>query len=174
METGLTDMCTFSVAGRQSVTKHNWPEVDVNALKPLALLPGDVGAALKTIKHLVEDITAFTSVEEPYSVQADIEGIEAGEFMVEHADVVMIVKERRDDLQTWINWHDWHTLGCDQPKVSVMYFKNWANNAIKSNGLMLHCKPTHVHQVGKLIEGVKKMNEQEGKPKIKVYTTQLL
>ena len=126
---------------------HSWPAVSTEGIFSSS-------AGLKTALNLLEDIRSLMSSEEPYSVQADEEGLATGEFIVQHADLAKAVEKKRKDLEDWLKWHDWF----DKAKVSVTYFRNWANNAEKSNGLLIHAKPTSVDQVCKLVKGAKALN----------------
>lgn len=103
---------------------------------------------IQTIAHIREDISAFISTEQPYSVKADREGISKGTFAVQNAALALEVNEMKDKLKDRID---------KEVYLKVTYFQNWGRTADESNGLLILAKPKTVKQVCQLVKEAREL-----------------
>ena len=107
-----------------------WPQVE----------PEERGLDLSTPwTQAIKDVIKFLDVEEPYSAEADEDGIQLAEFLIENADISVAINDMKSKLMD--------KSGVD--KVQVTYFKNWAGTR---RGLVLYARPTFVRDVKKLVK----------------------
>lgn len=99
--------------------------------------------------NAIQDIIRFLSVEEPWSVGADKDGIAQADFMIQNADLASALEAKKNELIQESQVQD----------VAVTYFKNWAENL---QGLMLYARPTSVADVNKLIVACGKLGIKVG------------
>ena len=107
-----------------------WPEIDA----------GDSSRGFSTPwTQAIKDVIKFLDIEEPYSAEADEDGIQLAEFLIEHADLSIAIKEMKSKLIK--------ESGVDE--VQVTYFKNWAGTR---QGMVLYARPTYIRDVKKLVK----------------------
>lgn len=110
---------------------------------------GDLDETKTGWVNIIKDVMGFLSVEEPWSVGADKEGIEEADFMIKNADLASAMEAKKDALI--------HESGVEDVKVT--YFKNWAHTL---QGMMLYARPTKVKEVRKLVEACGKLGIKVG------------
>ena len=126
---------------------------------------------IKTFVNFLDDINSFLSAEEPYSVKADEQGVQIGNFLVNNIELATAVKSARDKLDEFLN-KGISNLFKKYIDISVTYFKNWADNQELSNGLLLLAQPKRAKHVKRIVEAVKKFNEDTSIPqeiKVRLY-----
>lgn len=114
------------------------------------------GAFKTTLSSLYDAIKNFTSMEKPYSVKADEQGVTTGEFIVSNASVASLMEKKRKALNKAMSLMK--SKVCNPAEVSVTYFQNWSKSIEESDGLMLLAKPETAEQVCMLVKAAKKCN----------------
>ena len=147
------DMRVRKFATRPTAAPTSIPALNLNPNLP----------AIKTLVNFLDDINSFLSTEEPYSVKADEQGVQIGDFLVNNIELAAAVKDARDKLDEFLNEGLSNLLKKDID-ISVTYFKNWANNQELSNGLLLLAQPKRVEHVTRIVKAVKKFNEDTSIP----------
>ena len=107
-----------------------WPEIDA----------GESCSGFSTPwTQAINDVIKYLDIEEPYSAEADKDGIHLAEFLIENADLSIAMKEMKSRLikESGVN------------EVQVTYFKNWAGTR---QGMVLYARPTHIRDVKKLVK----------------------
>ena len=87
----------------------------------------------------IRDVIKFLDIEEPYSAEADEDGIQLAEFLIQNADISVAINNKKSKLID--------KSGFDE--VQVTYFKNWAGT---QRGLVLYARPTYIRDVKKLVK----------------------
>ena len=142
------DMRVMKFATRPTAAPTSIPAINLNQSFP----------AIKTFVNFLDDINSFSSAEEPYSVKADEQGVQIGDFLVNNIELATAVKDARDNLDKFLNKGIGNLLKKDID-ISVTYFKNWAGNQELSNGLLLLVQPKTAKHVKRIVEAVKKFNK---------------
>ena len=152
------DMRVRKFATRPTAALMSIPAVNLNPNFP----------AIKTFVNFLDDLNSFLSAEEPYSVKADEQGVQIGDFLVNNIELATAVKDARDKLNELLS-EEFSNLSDKDIDISVTYFKNWAGNQELSNGLLLLVQPKTAEHVKRIVKAVKKFNEDTSIPqKIKV------
>lgn len=110
---------------------------------------GDLEKTTTGWTNLIKDVIHFLSVEEPYSVKADKDGMEMADFMIKNADLASAMESKKEELIQESKVED----------VTVTYFKNWAHTL---QGLMLYARPSKVEDVRSLVEACGKLGIKVG------------
>ena len=112
-----------------------WPEIE----------PEERGLNISTPwTQAIKDVIKFLDIEEPYSAEADEDGIQLAEFLIQNADVSVAINDKKNKLID--------ESGVDE--VQVTYFKNWAGTL---RGLVLYARPTYIRNVKKLVKACGKL-----------------
>ena len=147
------DMRITKFATRPTAAPTSIPALNLNPSLP----------AIKTLVNFLDDINSFVSAEEPYSVKADEQGVQIGDFLVNNIELATAVKDARDKLDEFLNKGLSNLLKKDID-ISVTYFKNWAGNQELSNGLLLLAQPKRAEHVKRIVKAVKTFNEDTSIP----------
>ena len=89
-------------------------------------------------------IKDIVDVEEPYSVQADEDGKQLAQFLIDHAELSAAINEKKDELKRK-----------SDVNVEVTYFKNWAGTR---RGLVLYARPTEIRDVENLVKACEELD----------------
>ncbi|XP_011410297.1 PREDICTED: uncharacterized protein LOC105316795 [Amphimedon queenslandica] len=108
---------------------------------------------------MIQNINTFVAPEVLNSSQADKQGLATADFLLSNAELVMIVEDKRKELQQKVSDEE----GSECLEIKMTVFGNWAGNLDRSSGLILYCKPKNVSQVKAVIKAAGKM-----KPIVKV------
>lgn len=111
-----------------------WPEIDSSERDGILSTPWT---------QAIKDVLNFLDVEEPYSEDADEDGIQLAEFLIEHSTLAAAIKTKKKELK--------RASGVD---VEVTYFKNWART---QHGLLLYARPTYIREVKKLVRAAEEL-----------------
>ena len=117
-------------------------------------------SALESYVNMIQNINTSVAPEVLNSSQVDKQGLATADFLLDNAELVMIIEDKRKELQQKVSG-DKDSEGLE---IKTTVFGNWAGNLDKSSGLILYCKPKNVSQVKAVIKAAGKM-----KPIVKVY-----